>query len=112
MSKKEIIESFKNLLKQEMNELIHLSTNTKSDRDPVELDQQSIGRLSRMDAIQQQNMSLATEAKRKKRISQIDNALKRIETENFGFCISCGESISDKRLLIDPTVLRCIDCSV
>ena len=98
-------------LKQEMKELINLSTNTKSDRDPVELDQQSMGRLSRMDAIQQQNMSLATEANRKKRIVQIYSALKRIEKGDFGYCNFCGEEIPKKRLLIDPTVLRCVICS-
>ena len=95
----------------EKDELLELSKKTKEFRAPVILDQQSVGRLSRMDAIQQQNMSLATDTNRKQRISKIENALKRIDQDIFGICINCNEIISEKRLLIDPTVLKCIDCN-
>ncbi len=105
------IKKFKDLLNEEKDELKILSLKTKDSRAPVILDQQSVGRLSRMDAIQQQNMNLATETNRNNRISQIENTLKRIELGTFGICISCGEEISAKRLLIDPTVLKCIDCN-
>jgi len=105
------IKKFKDLLNKEKDELKILSLKTKDSRAPVILDQQSIGRLSRMDAIQQQNMNLATETNRNNKISQIENTLKRIELGTFGICISCGEEISKKRLLIDPTVLKCIDCN-
>jgi len=105
------IKKFKDLLIKEKDELKMLSLKTKNSRAPVILDQQSVGRLSRMDAIQQQNMNLATETNRNNKISQIENTLKRIELGTFGICISCGEEISEKRLLIDPTVLKCIDCN-
>ena len=105
------IKKFKDLLNKEKDELKILSLKTKDSRAPVILDQQSVGRLSRMDAIQQQNMNLATETNRNNKISQIENTLKRIELGTFGICISCGEEISEKRLLIDPTVLKCIDCN-
>tara|TARA_B100000900_G_scaffold409409_1_gene425290 strand:- start:3413 stop:3739 length:327 start_codon:yes stop_codon:yes gene_type:complete len=105
------IKKFKDLLIKEKDELKMLSLKTKDSRAPVILDQQSVGRLSRMDAIQQQNMNLATETNRNNKISQIENTLKRIELGTFGICISCGEEISEKRLLIDPTVLKCIDCN-
>jgi len=105
------IKKFKDLLIKEKDELKILSLKTKDSRAPVILDQQSVGRLSRMDAIQQQNMNLATETNRNNKISQIENTLKRIELGTFGICISCGEEISEKRLLIDPTVLKCIDCN-
>tara|TARA_B100000965_G_scaffold292098_1_gene249931 strand:- start:6380 stop:6706 length:327 start_codon:yes stop_codon:yes gene_type:complete len=105
------IKKFRDLLIKEKDELKMLSLKTKDSRAPVILDQQSVGRLSRMDAIQQQNMNLATETNRNNKISQIENTLKRIELGTFGICISCGEEISEKRLLIDPTVLKCIDCN-
>ena len=105
------IKKFKDLLIKEKDELKMLSLKTKDSRAPVILDQQSVGRLSRMDAIQQQNMNLATETNRNNKISQIENTLKRIELGTFGICISCGKEISEKRLLIDPTVLKCIDCN-
>ena len=105
------IKKFRDLLIKEKEELKMLSLKTKDSRAPVILDQQSFGRLSRMDAIQQQNMNLATETNRNNKISQIENTLKRIELGTFGICISCGEEISEKRLMIDPTVLKCIDCN-
>jgi len=105
------IKQFKKLLEEEMSELVSLSKKTERDRAPVILDQQSVGRLSRMDAIQQQNMSIATEKNRKERIVKIENALKRIENGDFGFCVVCGEEIFAKRLLIDPTFLKCIECN-
>ena len=105
------LKNFKDLLIKEKDELKMLSLKTKDSRAPVILDQQSVGRLSRMDAIQQQNMNLATETNRNNKISQIENTLKRIELGTFGICISRGEEISEKRLLIDQTVLKCIDCN-
>ena len=111
MSSELKIKKFRNMLVNEKEELMELSKKTKEFRAPVILDQQSVGRLSRMDAIQQQNMSLATDTNRKQRISKIENTLKRIDQDIFGICINCNEFISEKRLLIDPTVLKCIDCN-
>ena len=59
------------------------------------LDQQNVGRLSRMDAIQQ-NLSLASDTNRYKKIPQIEYTLKRIEISTFSICISCNEEISEK----------------
>ena len=81
------IKKFRNMLVNEKDELVELSKKTKEFRAPVTLDQQSVGRLSRMDAIQQQNMSLATETNRKQRILKIENTLKRIDHNIFGICI-------------------------
>ena len=111
MNSKLSIEEFRKILEKELNELVDLSKKTKKDRAPVILDQQSVGRLSRMDAIQQQNMSLATEKHRTQRIIKIENTFKRLEKGDFGLCISCGEEISSKRLFIDPTFLKCIECN-
>ena len=74
------------------------------------LDQQAVGRLSRMDALQKQNMELATEHRRQQRLLTITAALQRIEAGDFGYCIICGEDIAPKRLAFDPAVACCIDC--
>ena len=60
------------MLVNEKDELLELSKKTKEFRAPVTLDQQSVGRLSRMDAIQQQNMSLATETNRKQTLMLVN----------------------------------------
>ena len=80
-------------------------------RQPVELDQTSVGRLSRMDALQSQAMQLETERRRILEIKRIDSALQRINDEEFGFCSSCGYEIEIKRLENDPTTPICIDCA-
>ena len=97
-------------LEQERTELLDVSTTAKEVRQPVELDQQSVGRLSRMDAMQVQAMAQAVEARRKARILSIESALRRLDSGDYGYCVECGEEISLKRLDIDPTTTRCIDC--
>lgn len=77
----------------------------------VELDQQSVGRLSRMDALQQQAMAQAQARRRTSRRARIDAALKRMSEEDYGYCEDCGEDIALKRLHFDPTVPKCLSCA-
>lgn len=83
----------------------------ESDRAPVELDQTSIGRLSRMDAIQVQAMALASDKRRRSELQRVRAALERIGTEDFGYCDICGEKIAAARLENDPAVRTCIGCA-
>lgn len=78
---------------------------------PVELDQTVIGRVSRIDAIQQQEMTIATQRRRAEQIQKIDAALRRIARDEFGYCIVCGEEIAEKRLALDPAIPTCIGCA-
>lgn len=78
---------------------------------PVELDQTSVGRLSRMDALQQQAMALETERRRAAERLRIEAALQRIESGDYGNCVSCDEEITEKRLALDPAVPTCIRCA-
>ena len=84
---------------------------TGAARRPVELDQQSVGRLSRMDALQNQAMAQGEERRRTARRTALRAALRRLEDGEFGWCDGCGETIAEKRLALDPTVTRCIDCA-
>jgi DnaK suppressor protein len=77
----------------------------------VELDQSRVGRLSRMDALQVQAMSLDAERRRRLTIQRAEAALTRIENGEFGLCVRCEEEINPKRLELDPTTLLCIDCA-
>ena len=81
------------------------------DRRTVELDQQSVGRLSRMDALQRQAMAAAQSRRRGAERQRIHAALDRIDEGEFGYCEDCGEEIAPKRLDLDPTVTRCISCA-
>lgn len=98
-------------LETERDELLAVSDSAAEERRPVELDQQSVGRLSRMDAMQVQAMAQAVEARRQGRLQRIEAALKRLDSDDFGYCDDCGEEIPAKRLEIDPTTQRCVDCA-
>ena len=102
---------FRKLLEDRRSELAMLSASSAETRKPVELDQQSIGRLTRQDALQQQAMANAQEVRRGVELKKINLALKRVDEEEFGWCTECGEEISVKRLELDPTAVRCAPCA-
>jgi DnaK suppressor protein len=77
----------------------------------VELDQARVGRLSRMDALAAQAMSLETGRRRKQQLLKIDAALERIDDDEYGQCFECGEPINPKRLEANPTATMCIHCA-
>ena len=80
-------------------------------RDTVELQQDSVGRLSRMDALQQQAMAQATERRREAERARIDAALERLDEGDWGYCLVCGDKIAEKRLAHDPSVAICSKCA-
>jgi DnaK suppressor protein len=64
-----------------------------------------------MDAMQQQAMSQAQERARAGELIRIDQAFRRLEDGEYGYCLECGEEIPDKRLEIDPSVSHCVKCA-
>ncbi len=92
-------------------ELRHLVDSTAEARQAVELDQSRVGRLSRMDALQSQAMSVETNRRRKVELRLIETALGRIEDGDYGTCVRCGEDIARQRLALSPTTPLCIDCA-
>jgi len=98
-------------LEDELRALSNTSAAAADERRPVELDQQSVGRLSRMDALQVQAMAQALEARRQTRSQHVRAALKRLDEDEFGICSQCGEDIPAGRIATDITVARCITCS-
>ncbi|WP_127144860.1 TraR/DksA family transcriptional regulator [Pelagibacterium montanilacus] len=96
---------------EELDELKSASEATSDDRKPIELDQQSVGRLSRMDALQGQAMATASHQRRLHRITALEAALQRMEDGEYGLCIECGEAIAPRRLEIDPAAAKCIRCA-
>jgi len=103
--------TFRNLLLQRLAELDEQDRISAWDRDPVTLDQESVGRLSRIDAMQVQAMALAQERRRKAERTAIAAALERIDEDEFGYCIECGDEIAEGRLRNNPTVVKCLECA-
>lgn len=77
---------------------------------PVALDQSSVGRLSRMDAMQQQAMAKATRHKAQLRLDQCKRALSAFERDEYGLCRKCEEPIGFRRLTAKPEAPFCVDC--
>lgn len=102
---------YKTLLLERKSELISHSEKSKETRAPVELDQTRQGRISRQDALMQQEMARATERSRNLEIIKIESALKRIETGDFGYCVACDEKIPEARLNNDPATPSCVHCA-
>ena len=76
----------------------------------VTLDQSSVGRLSRMDAIQQQAMAKATQRNVEVRLQQCGIALRAFENGEYGDCRRCEEPIGFRRLSAKPEAPFCVDC--
>ena len=101
---------YRSKLEAEIAELRALRDRSRESCAPVTLDQQSVGRLSRMDAMQQQSMDLAKEERRAQRLAVLAAAIKRMDEDEFGYCLRCGEDIAPARLNVDPAVTLCVDC--
>lgn len=78
--------------------------------DPVQLDE-PIGRLSRMDAIQSQQMAQAGLSRELQQLMRVKHALQQIDDESFGSCESCKRPIGIDRLRFQPEVLLCVRCA-
>ena len=105
------IETLRAVLLAEQSDLEREDAAGVQDRATVTLDQQSVGRLSRMDAMQRQAMAQATMRRRGARAARIKAALQRIKEGEFGWCDDCGEFIGLRRLDLDPTIQRCVSCA-
>ena len=92
-------------------ELRELTAAHEDESQPVEVDQTSAGRLSRMDALQSQAMAAEVERRREVELARIDSALERIKQGDYGFCVRCGGAIARKRLELDPATPVCVICA-
>ena len=105
------IAAYRKAIVKEKEALARENAASEEARGTVELDQQSVGRLSRMDAMQRQAMAQATQRRRNTRSARLSAALDRMEIGEFGYCQDCGEDIGQARLDLDPTVPSCVSCA-
>ena len=99
MTRKLDLDKYAERLRARRAELLKAQEETEADRGTVELDQTTVGRLSRMHALQEQATALATARKREE------------EEGDYGYCLVCGEEIDERRLDLDPSLPTCIDCA-
>jgi DnaK suppressor protein len=105
------IQEFQEVLISELSKLGEGDELGRDSQKTVELDQQAVGRLSRMDALQQQAMANATHVRRTQMRQRILATLRRMDEGEFGYCMECGDEIPVKRLQLDPTSPMCVSCA-
>ena len=104
------IQDLKHLIQLDVEKLRQqLSINVEATQ-PVLLDQTSVGRLSRIDAIQQQHLASSTRRQTQERLKRLIRALKAIDENDYGYCQHCDHSIGVKRLQVQPEAARCYAC--
>ncbi|HKK74215.1 MAG TPA: TraR/DksA C4-type zinc finger protein [Saprospiraceae bacterium] len=71
----------------------------------------AIGRVSRMDAINNKSVAEATLRTARRKLSSLETALHKVEDAHFGKCTRCGQAIRPARLMFMPESERCIRCA-
>nr|WP_298165816.1 TraR/DksA C4-type zinc finger protein [uncultured Pseudomonas sp.] len=105
------LEYFRRLLEQRLAELQRLGEEEPTRERTVELDQAKVGRLSRMDALQQQAMLDASHTRNRVERERLRRALLRLDAGDYGYCSQCGEAIPLARLQVDPASVLCNGCA-
>ena len=100
---------YKQLLAERKEEILQRLRAINESAKPVDLNE-PIGRLTRMDAIQQQQMALNSKKQLEIDLQLVEQAVKRLEDDEYGICLSCEEEIDEKRLQAKPEAPFCTKC--
>jgi DnaK suppressor protein len=106
----ELLQVYKNALLRLRDELRNSLKQSEESSTPVSPDR-AIGRLTRMEAIQSQQISLEMRRLQNARIQLVERALARVEAGTYGVCLRCEEEIAPKRLDVHPETPVCIRCA-
>ena len=71
----------------------------------------AIGRISRMDAINNKSVNEATLRAKKVELLKLEKAIAKIDDPKFGICVRCGKPIPEGRIMLMPGATRCVSCS-
>lgn len=107
----EQLEELEGLLLRALEKLHKSMAATDEAAQPVELDQTAVGRLSRMDSLQNQAMSSNLQDREQARLAGILAALERIEAGTYGVCEECDDAIQYGRLMVFPEAATCAGCA-
>ena len=97
-------------LERQLGKLEKSMTMTDEALKPVELDQAAVGRLSRMDSLQNQSMAKGLRERETLRLALIQEALRRLDSGAYGTCAECGGQIPFERLFVFPESATCKSC--
>ena len=98
------------LIIAELDRIREESDSSEEEREAIAPDV-AIGRLSRLDAMQMQEVAKEAERRREERLSQLEFALEQLDSGTYGRCERCGEDIDFARLKVAPEATRCWLCA-
>ena len=98
------------LANEELERLVGEKDKAGDDVAPVSPDK-AIGRLSRLDSMQIQEMAKDAQRRREKRIQDLRKALERMDAGIYGTCDKCSEWIDYERLKVQPEAVICGACA-
>ncbi|NNF29026.1 MAG: TraR/DksA family transcriptional regulator [Gemmatimonadetes bacterium] len=78
--------------------------------EPIKLDQTAVGRLSRIDSLQNQGLTRNLQEREQVKLAQIQDALRRLSEGTYGRCVSCSGEIGFNRLYVMPEAAVCASC--
>lgn len=102
---------FEKAIQTEIDQLLAEIEGGKASAEPPELLDGTIGRLSRQDALMQQEIGKDAQRRRNERLHLLQQALGRVHDGSFGICRRCGQNIAHARLLAYPEAALCVNCS-
>ncbi len=102
-------EELVDIIEKEMVKLKKKIEELKEFTRPVEPDC-AIGRISRMDAINNKSIYDASIQNSRNRLAQLENILQMKDDDSFGVCIKCHRNIPVERLRIRPEIRLCASC--
>lgn len=103
-------EKFKPVIEANIAELRELLNSQEETAKPITPDA-AVGRLSRVDAMQIQQMSMEVRRQREALLSRLERSLRLIDEGNYGTCPKCEADIAIKRLEAVPDAIFCFDCA-
>lgn len=83
---------------------------TETAMEPVKLDQSAVGRLSRIDSLQNQGLTRNLQEREKIKLAHIQAAFRRLEGGTYGVCTACEAAIPFERLYVMPEAPTCAGC--
>lgn len=104
------IDELRRQLASELDDLERSMAVTEEAVRPVELDQTAVGRLSRMDSLQNQGLAKNLEEREQVKLARIEQAFRRLADGSYGRCVECGGEIPFGRLTVFPETATCQAC--
>jgi DnaK suppressor protein len=98
------------IIVEELEKIRSESAGSEEEREAIAPDV-AIGRLSRLDAMQMQEVAKEADRRREERVSLLEMALEQLDSGTYGRCTRCGEDIAFERLKVTPEATTCSGCA-